>query len=106
MLLIDFLTSTEAQSFIRSCTMSVPSLGTLTIGVEESGIYRPSRYMMYREVMASLRTLAELSLPHVQVRTLYAQLKAYWADLIDEDELCDRLMQVLSRKSGGELTGQ
>lgn len=98
MLLIDYLTSTEAQSFIRSRTMSVPSLGTLPTALEESAIFRPSRYMMYREVMASLRTLAELNLPHVQVRTMYAQLKAYWADLIDEDELCDRLMQVLSRK--------
>lgn len=100
MLLLDYLTSDEAQRFIRNHTMSIPSLGTLTNGGEEPAIYQPSRYSMYREVMASLRTLAELNIPHVKLRVVYAQLKAYWADMIDEDELCDRLMQSLSVKAG------
>ncbi|TMV47544.1 extracellular solute-binding protein [Paenibacillus mesophilus] len=98
MLLVDYLTSEEAQSFIRSHTMSIPSLGTLPIHIEKTALYRPSRYMMFREVMASLRKIADLNLPYGMIRALSNQLRAYWADLIDEDELCDRLIQVLSKQ--------
>ncbi|MDF2719112.1 MAG: regulatory protein GntR [Paenibacillus sp.] len=98
MLLLDYFTSAEAQSFIRSQTMSIPSLGTLPVQLEDMGPYRPSRYTMFREVMASLRTLADLNLPHGMIRALSNQLRAYWADLIDEDELCDRLIQALSKE--------
>lgn len=105
MLLIDFLTGEESQSFIRSHTMSVPSLGTLPVDYKPVDLYHPSRYSMYREVMASMRTLADLNLSYEGLRSLSRQLKAYWADLIDEDELCERLVQVLSKSETSYVNG-
>ncbi|MDF2724489.1 MAG: hypothetical protein K0Q59_4164 [Paenibacillus sp.] len=95
-LLLDFLTSSVAQQHIKSHTMSIPSLGTLPPSIEPPSVYRPSRYTMYREVMASLRTVADLNIPYRLMRPLTNQLKVYWADLIDEEELCDRLIEVMS----------
>lgn len=96
-LLVDYLTSAEAQTFIRTNTTSVPSLGNLPGPPESGGMYRPSRAMMYREILSSLRTHGELN---VSLQTLYSignLLKGYWADLIDEEELCSRLSDQLSK---------
>lgn len=96
-LLVDYLTSVEGQTFIRTNTMSVPSVGNLPGPPENGGMYRPSRAMMYREILSSLRTHGELN---VSLQTLYGignLLKGYWADLIDEEELCSRLSDQLSK---------
>lgn len=96
LLLVDFLTSEYAQDFIRRMTLSIPSLGTLPAHADDAKVYRPSRYMMYREVMSSLRTHSDLNIPHQLFGRLESELKAYWAGLLNEDELCDRLSKGLS----------
>lgn len=101
-LFVDFLVSEEAQSLIREQTLSLPCRGNMPVHIAETGLYRPSRYGLYRETMASMRTLSDLNISHKQLQIVYTQLKAYWADLIDEEELCDRLKQLLSASKQAE----
>ncbi|MEF3304765.1 extracellular solute-binding protein [Paenibacillus sp. GYB003] len=98
LLLIDFLTSEHAQNVIRRTTFSIPSLGTVHLNANDAEGYRPSRYMMFREIMSSLRPHNALNVSHDAMGKMENELKAYWADLLDEDELCDRLGKLLSTK--------
>lgn len=95
-LLVDFLSSTQAQEYIREHTFSIPCNGTLPLEHSNPQTDRPSRYMMYLEVMASLRPIKDLNLSSKDLAQLFRLLKAYWARMIDEDELCDRLIEQLS----------
>ncbi|WP_176706079.1 extracellular solute-binding protein [Paenibacillus hemerocallicola] len=95
-LFVDFLTSGEAQVRIRDRTMSIPSLGTVPGNTVPGKMNRPSRYMQYRETMSSFRTLRDLNMPMKAMKELEKQLKAYWADMMDEEELCSRLSSIMS----------
>ncbi|MDF2663959.1 MAG: hypothetical protein K0Q94_6750, partial [Paenibacillus sp.] len=50
----------------------------------------------YRETMSSFRTLRDLNMPMKAMKELEKQLKAYWADMMDEEELCSRLSSIMS----------
>ncbi|WP_158606974.1 extracellular solute-binding protein [Paenibacillus ginsengarvi] len=99
LLFIDYLTSGDAQSVIRDRTFSLPSLGTAymdaSLASSSSG-HRPSRYLMFREIMSSLRSHGDLNISYNSLRKLEKELKAYWADLLDEEELCERLGKQLT----------
>lgn len=98
MLLADFLTSVSGQQYIGSHTLSIPSHW----GVETSTIKKsfpvPGRYSLYREMMFSYRTHSSLGIPATSYPNLFKHVRAYWADLIDESELCERLAEALSEQ--------
>lgn len=96
MLLLDFLTSSQAQGYIQKHTLSIPSLASLPIDIGDKTIYRPSRFMLFREIMATFRSLSDLNIPTNAFKPLFDLLKAYWASLIDEDELCERISRTIS----------
>lgn len=95
-LLLDYLTSHIAQEYIREHTLSIPSVGTLPTTPARSVMKRPERFGLYREIMASCRPLRDLGIPTASFGKLSQNLKTYWADMIDEDELCERIYAVLS----------
>lgn len=95
-LLADYLSSDRAQSYIRNHTLSLPSLQSVGCSGAPKGVPAPDRYMLYREMMFSYRTHMDLNIPISQFKKLSYQVKAYWANLIDEDELCDRICRELS----------
>ncbi|MDF2718998.1 MAG: transporter substrate-binding protein [Paenibacillus sp.] len=95
-LLADYLSSSRAQSHIRDHTFSLPTLQSVSDGPAPKGLRVPDRYMMYREMMFSYRTHGDLNIPISAYKKLSYQIKAYWANLIDEDELCDRICRELS----------
>ncbi|MDF2719162.1 MAG: regulatory protein GntR [Paenibacillus sp.] len=97
-LLVDYLTSQNAQTLIGKRTLSIPSLGTVPGDLAKDPMNRPSRYMQYRETMSSFRTLRDLNIPMKAMKELEKHLKAYWADLMDEDELCSRLSGIMSEQ--------
>ncbi|GAA3405763.1 extracellular solute-binding protein [Paenibacillus hodogayensis] len=101
LMLVDYLVSEQAQQLISRTTLSIPTLGTLHMNEHaedknEANGRRPSRYMMFREIMSSFRPHEALNVSHDAIRKMEGELKAYWADLLDEDELCDRLGHLLS----------
>lgn len=87
-LLVDYLASDRAQSLIRKHTFSVPARQrTEQTGWSERIINIPSRYMMYRDMMFSYRTHRDLPVAVSSIGKLSELLKAYWANMIAEDQL-------------------
>ena len=98
-LLADYITSSEGQRFIRQTTTSIPACKSIAESqMEMPGLNIPSRYGMFREILFSLRKYSDLNLSVRVYRQLVIALKAYWSDLINDDQLCERLQEVL-RKS-------
>ncbi len=96
-MLVDYLSSRQAQNMIRQHTVSVPALQDAE-AIAGSGVPRwPSRYPLYQEMMFSYRTHHDLNIPVAMISKLFRELKAYWADMIDEDELWVRLHAQLTQ---------
>ncbi|WP_158560950.1 extracellular solute-binding protein [Paenibacillus contaminans] len=94
-LLIDYFASRRTQEIIRRITLSLPAMQQIEEPAEPE-LQPPSRYGMYREIISSYRMHSELNLPWALNQVLAGQLKAYWADLLDEEKLCDSLIEKLS----------
>lgn len=95
--LVDFIASAHGQEFIRRTTTSIPACKEVAeTAYEMPGINSPSRYGMFRELLFSLRNHSDLNLSVAGFGQLIKHLKAYWSDLIQEEELCDRLQETLS----------
>lgn len=92
---VDYLSSPRARNLIAKHTLTIPALRPLPAPVP-GGVRRPERYGLYREMMFSCRTHRDLNIPPAAFPKLFQQLKVYWADMIDEDELCERISGVLS----------
>ncbi|MEF3312840.1 extracellular solute-binding protein [Paenibacillus sp. GYB004] len=93
--LVHFLTSAEAQHHIRKRTLSIPGLKKAAEWTGEEEMYRPSRYTMYREIIPTFRTLADLPLSADELRQLQREFKLYWSDIADEAALSEFVEQML-----------
>ncbi|RKN80434.1 extracellular solute-binding protein [Paenibacillus ginsengarvi] len=105
-LLVDYFVSERGQDFIRRTTTSIPACKQVAErDFEKSGMNRPSRYGLFREILFSMRNHSELNIPAACFKPLLQPLKAYWSDLIDERQLCARIQKTLSSRSSkaGEL---
>lgn len=96
LLLADYLAGEQSQSHIRNYTLSLPSLQRISDGPRPKGVVSPERYMLYREMMFALYTHDELGVPWSKTKRFAYLLKAYWANLIDEQELCERINSELA----------
>lgn len=94
-LFIRYLTSARGRSFIHRHTLSIPSSRLPSDISAEDRLNRPDRYALYREMVFSYRTHRDLNLTSPTFPEIFNSLKAYLAYMIDEDELCERINQVL-----------
>lgn len=97
-LLVEYLASHKVQNRIRQQTLSIPARQDVQ---EEAGAKVPNfpkRYSLYRETLFSFRNHRDLNLRTEEFFKLYKELKAYWADMISEDELWERISASLSRE--------
>jgi multiple sugar transport system substrate-binding protein len=99
MLLVEYFGSARARNLIANHTLSIPALRSLPALSADSAIRRPDRYSLYREILFSGRTHGDLNIPVTAFPRLFQPLKSYWADMIDEDELCDRIGKALTEGS-------
>jgi len=95
-LLVDFLTSYEAQLAIRLKTLSIPADRRAAEWQGEERMARPSRFHMYREIVPTFRLLADLRLTVRQIAALQKEVKMFWTGLVDERSLCSRVERALS----------
>lgn len=105
-LLVDFLASRQVQSSIRQKTLSIPAQQDVDESAGEEVPNFPSRYGLYKEILFSFRNHRDLNLETHEFFKLYKELKAYWADMISEDELWERIKVSLSRRRDGMHGGQ
>lgn len=96
MLLVDYFGSARARNLIANHTLSIPALRPLPALAPDSRVRRPERYDLYREMLFSCRTHSDLNIPVAAFPKIFQPLKAYWADMIDEDELCERIGRALA----------
>jgi len=94
---VRFLASVPGQSIIQKHTLSIPSLRSLSIE-EDSVPHRPKRYGLYREIMFSFRSHMDLHLARSDFLDVFRQMKLYFANMMDEEELCKEISNVLSGK--------
>jgi multiple sugar transport system substrate-binding protein len=102
-LLTDYFASNRTQNLIRKHTLSIPAMQQVDEPAEPLKPC-PSRYMMYREIVSSYRMHSELNMPWRLNVVLAGQLKAYWAELLDDEELCDRLVDKMSSREAESVT--
>lgn len=95
-LLAQFLTSEWTQQFISDHTLSIPALGTIAPQSYSSRVNKPKRFPLYREIMFTYETTRALNLTTASTHKLTNEMKAYWADMLDEEELGQRVVQILS----------
>jgi multiple sugar transport system substrate-binding protein len=97
-LFVQFLTEDQGQKTIQQYTTSIPSMRSLSPTDAGKELHRPARYGLYREMLFSLRTHMDLNLTSRELPLVFRQLKQYFANMIDEDELCEEIARVLSRE--------
>lgn len=95
-LLIDYLSVGRGQQLLRKHSLSIPALQRMDEA--ETKLHFPARYALYREIISSYRMHDELNFPWRLNQLLAGQLQAYWAGLLNDDELCDRLVSKMSRQ--------
>ena len=94
--LVHYMTSEQCQNFIRKNTLSLPTLQSLHSTSVERNVTLPSRYSLYREMMFSYKMHSDMNIPRKDFSKLFTHLKAYWANLIDEEETCRQIYKDLS----------
>ncbi|RKP51398.1 extracellular solute-binding protein [Cohnella endophytica] len=97
-LLVDHLSSPRAQGMIRKWSNSIPAIKSLNESRLEQPdpINRPLRYTLYREILATYRSRSRLNISAEAFRVMGRLLKKYWSDLISEEELCDKINELLA----------
>ncbi|RKN80637.1 extracellular solute-binding protein [Paenibacillus ginsengarvi] len=91
-LLIDYLAGERAQALIREHTLSIPAMQrTGQPGWGRQTANPPDRYGLYREMMFSCRTHRHLPVQPTSMGKLAGLMKAFWANMISEEELGDRI---------------
>lgn len=91
--LVEFMTSSNAQLFIRQHTCSLPAR---IAAAEWSGhgtdvINRPSRFSLFREIIPSYRLFTDMNIGENEYAELFNELRLYWAGLVDEQTFCSRV---------------
>jgi multiple sugar transport system substrate-binding protein len=90
-----FMASRHAQELIQSGTLTVPSYRPLLAQPVAGKVKRPERYTLFREIMFMFRTHKDLHFSEALRPKLLYVLKEYWANLIDEEQLCDRMFEAI-----------
>lgn len=58
---------------------------------EEPIANRPSRFFIYRDIIPSYRTLADLGLPLLEMMAMRNELKYFWSRMEDLDTVLERV---------------
>ncbi|WP_205127108.1 extracellular solute-binding protein [Paenibacillus ginsengarvi] len=92
-LFLRYLASRHAQELIQVSTFTIPSYRPLWENPVASTVKKPGRYGLFREILFTFRTHKDLQFSDALRLKLVYLLKEYWANLIGEDVLCDRMFQ-------------
>ncbi len=97
-LLVDYLTSHEAQAIVRENTLSIPSLkeaAELEFHKKEG---EPSRFRMFREIIPTFRYYTDLHAEASQLHIMTYYLKLYWSNMDTLDNVMASIEHALNDK--------
>lgn len=95
MQLVRYMASGQAQEMLQSRTLAVPSYRPLIERPTVSVVKKPDRHALFRELMFTFRTHKDLHFSYGLGQELLRCIKEYWADMIDEQQLCDWMFQTI-----------
>lgn len=95
MQLANFLGSPRAQLIIRQNTLSIPALVSAAEWSGEEIMYRPSRFLAYRDQIPHFRTFSALNLTIQELDLFFREAKLYWSGLETENAVTARLENLL-----------
>lgn len=95
-LFADFLTSRSEQQWLRDRSYGIPAMQSLDPNSPHKEVKQPARYELYREMMFSYCAHTDLQFPISGMSRLFAPVKHYVSNLIDEEECCARIEQILA----------
>lgn len=96
-LFVDYAASREGQETVLSHTLSIPTHQELAGRLPGPAVRAPGRYGLYREIMSSYRTHDDLQLSTSEIYKLFTVLKPYWANMENEDALCERISRTFDK---------
>lgn len=100
--LVDFLTCAATQLAIRRQTYTLPALRSAAEWTGEDGLYRPSRFSLFREIMPSYRYFTDLNITERQLHLIGQEAKLYWLDLQSEEAFGSRLEELLAKEAADD----
>lgn len=98
-LLVDFLSSASAQLHIRKETLSIPAKKSPAEWDGPEKMYRPSRFNLYREIVPTFSSYADLGITMEELHRLRNELKLFWANMEQAEDAAARLGNRLGVKS-------
>ncbi len=98
-LLVDFLGSAAAQLHIRKETLSIPARKSSAEWDGAETMYRPSRFNLYREIVPTFSSYADLGITMEELHRLRNELKLFWANMEQAQDAAARLASRLGVKS-------
>lgn len=98
-LLVDYLTSSEAQESLRTHTTSIPSLKEMAEQERSDKGAEPGRYPMFREIIPSFRYYTDMNVNRHQLRTMTHYLKLYWSNLESSSNVIANIEEALNNGS-------
>ncbi|WP_162462935.1 extracellular solute-binding protein [Paenibacillus psychroresistens] len=93
--LIDYLVSEETQLHIRKNSLSIPSIKTMAEWTGEESFARPSRFMLYRDIIPTFRFYSDMNVTFHELETMRRIFKLYWARLDNFETVLRRLEEAL-----------
>lgn len=93
--LIRFLSSDETQLHIRQHSLSIPSVKPMAEWTGKEPLKRPSRFMMYRDIIPTFRFYSDMNVTFRELETIKRIFKLYWARLDDFETVFRRLKDAL-----------
>lgn len=102
---IDFLLSHGSQHMVRTRTLSIPALKSAAEWSGKETMFRPSRFLMHREIVPTFSRLDELNIPERQFQSFLKEIKYYWSGLYTEEVLIDKLQQWAEDQTEKQVIG-
>ncbi|GGG26432.1 extracellular solute-binding protein [Paenibacillus abyssi] len=95
-LLVDFLTSDEAQDAVRRETLSIPSIKEAA-AKEWPEKTEPSRFQMFREIIPSYRYYTDMNVETHHLDAMVHYLKLYWSNIDNASNVISNIEQELNK---------
>ncbi|WP_158299355.1 extracellular solute-binding protein [Paenibacillus antri] len=94
---VHFLSSPEAQDFVRHTSLSLPALKVPFDSARDECVNRrPSRFDLHHEIASTYRLHSELMFPLNRLYALRNALKLYWFGLKDETIILEEVKALLA----------
>jgi multiple sugar transport system substrate-binding protein len=95
---VDFLSSASVQSFIRRNTLSIPAVKSEAEKSGDEGIYKPSRFQLFREIIPTYCLYSHLGVTYEELGEMNNELRLYLSGMLSENFFVQRLRSILSKR--------